>query len=57
MEALLWLLFIGLLLAIYVTFIWIVSSDHERKQMKRDWNGCLFLLIVGAVFFFIASLL
>ena len=57
MEALLYLLFIGLLYAVYVTFIWIVSSDHERKQMKRSGKGCLFLLIVGAVFFFIASLL
>jgi glucan phosphoethanolaminetransferase (alkaline phosphatase superfamily) len=50
------LLLIGLFFVVYIAYAWIVSTDHERKQMKRDWNGCLFLLVVGAVFFFIASL-
>ena len=47
------LLIIGLIFVVIATFEWIISTDHERKQIKRNWNGCLFLLVVGVVFFFV----
>ena len=49
------LLIIGIFIVVFIAYDWIVSTDHERKQIKRGWNGCLFLLIVGVIFFFVFS--